>query len=144
MSDMIIVDGDVVNFLPTYGAAVVVPIPTTISGTATKAKVTGKAACLEGDEKQVQSPGCMYMAGAFVIPGTGTLKIDKLNSDQLTKKLKIEGKKVILHGSMFDAVFEVQSPAQQPTPSGSVPDPTPKYSGGKGMFMPSNTKVQSK
>jgi hypothetical protein len=144
MSDMIIVDGDVVNFLPTYGAAVVVPIPTTISGTATKAKVTGKPACLEGDEKNVQSPGCMYMAGAFVIPGTGTLKIDKLNSDQLTKKLKIEGKKVILHGSMFDAVFEVQSPAQQPTPGGPVPDPAPKYSGGKGMFVPSNTKVQSK
>lgn len=144
MSDLIIVDGDVVNFLPTYGAAVVVPIPTTISGTATKAKVTGKPACLEGDEKNVQSPGCMYIAGAFVIPGTGTLKIDKLNGDQLTGKLKIEGKKVILHGSMFDAVFEVQSPAQQPTPGGPVPDSTPKYSGGKGMFVPSNTKVHSK
>ena len=144
MSDLIIVDGDTVNFLPTYGAAIVVPIPTTIAGTASKTKVTGKAACLEGDEKNVQSAGCMYMAGAYVIPGTGTLKIDKLNSDQLTKKTKIEGKKAILHGSMFDAVFEVQSPAQQPTSGGPVPDSTSKYSGGKGMFVPSNTKVHAK
>jgi hypothetical protein len=141
MSDLIIVNGDTVNFLPTYGAAIVVPIPTTIAGTASKTKVTGKAACLEGDEKNVQSAGCMYMAGAYVIPGTGTLKIDKLNSDQLSTKTKIEGKKVILKGSMFDAVFEVQSPAQQPTAGGPVPDATSKYSGGKGMFVPSNTKV---
>jgi len=144
MSDLIIVDGDTVNFLPSFGAAVVVPIPTTIAGTASKTNVTGKPACLEGDEKDVQSAGCMYIAGGYVIPGTGTLKIDKLNSDQLTGKLKIEGKKVILHGSMFDAVFEVQSPAQQPTPGGPVPDATPKYSGGKGMFVPSNTSVHSK
>src|SRR5712664_939051 len=144
MSDLIIVDGDTVNFLPSFGAAVVVPIPTTIAGTASKTNVTGKPPCLEGDEKNVQSAGCMYIAGAYVIPGTGTLKIDKLNSDQLTKKTKIEGKKAILHGSMFDAVFEVQSPAQQPTPSGPVPDSTSKYSGGKGMFVPSNTKVHSK
>lgn len=144
MSDLIIVDGDTVNFLPSFGAAVVVPIPTTIAGTASKTKVTGKPACLEGDEKNVQSAGCMYIAGAYVIPGTGTLKIDKLNSDQLTEKTKIEGKKTILHGSMFDAMFEVQSPAQQPTLSGPVPDSTSKYSGGKGMFVPSNTKVHAK
>ena len=144
MSDLIIVDGDTVNFLPTYGAAVVVPIPTTIMGTASKTKVTGKPACLEGDEKNVQSPGCMYVAGGYVIPGTGTLKIDKLNGDQLTTRTVIESKKAILHGSMFDAVFEVQSPAQMPTSGGPVPDSTPKYSGGKGMFVPSNTKVHAK
>ena len=144
MSDFIIVDGDVVNFLPTVGAAVVVPIPTTIAGTASKTKVTGKPACLEGDEKDVKSSGCMYIAPPYVIPGTGTLKIDKLNSDQLTEKTKIEGKKVILKGSMFDAVFEVQSPAQQPAPPGPpVPDSTSKYSGGKGSFVPSNAKVKA-
>src|SRR5688572_189096 len=53
MSDVIIVDGDTVNFLPSFGAATVVPIPTTIKGTASKTKVTGKKACLEGDEKDV-------------------------------------------------------------------------------------------
>ena len=78
-------------------------------------------------------------------PGSGTLKIDALNSDQLTEKTEIEGKKVILQGSQFDAVFEVQSPAQQPTPSGApVPDSMTKYSGGKGMFVPTNVKVTAK
>src|SRR5712691_10732181 len=143
MSDFIMVDGDIVNFLPTFGAAVVVPIPTTISGTASKTKVTSKPPCLEGDEKNVKSSGCMYIAPPYVVPGTGTLKIDKLNSDQLTEKTKIEGKKVILKGSMFDAVFEVQSPAQQPTAGGPVPDSTSKYSGGKGSFVPSTAKVKA-
>jgi uncharacterized Zn-binding protein involved in type VI secretion len=142
MSDLIIVDGDMVNFLPTFGVAVVVPIPTTIAGSAAKTKVTGKPARLEGDEKDVQSAGCMYIAGGYVIPGTGTLKIDKLNSDQLTETAKIEGKKVIVHGSMFDAVFEVQSPAQT-SPPASSPDGTTKCSGGKGMFVPSNAKVHA-
>lgn len=145
MSNLIIIDGDVVNFLPTYGSAVVVPIPTTIAGSASKTTVAGKAACLEGDEKDVQSAGCMYVAPPYVIPGTGTLKIDKLAGDQLTEKTKIEGKKVILHGSTFDAVFEVQSPAQMPAPPGPpVPDSMTKYSGGKGMFVPSNASVEAK
>src|SRR5258708_21227381 len=102
MTDFIIVGGDTVNFLPAFGAAVVVPIPTTIAGTASKTKVTGKPACLEGDEKDVKSSGCMYIAPPYVIPGTGTLKIDKLNSDQLTEKTKIAGKTVILNGAKFD------------------------------------------
>ncbi len=146
MSDLIIIDGDMVNFLPTYGAAGVVPIPTTIAGTAETTEVTGKPACLEGDEADVESSGCMYIAPPYVIPGSGTLKIDKLNSDQLTEKTEIEGKKAILQGSQFDAVFEVQSPAQQPPPGPGppIPDSTPKYSGGKGMFVPSNMKVVAK
>lgn len=145
MSDLIIVDGDMVNFLPTYGAAIVVPIPTTIAGSAEKTNVTGKAACLDGDEADVESPGCMYVAPPYVIPGSGTLKIDKLNSDQLTEKTDIEGKKVIIHGSQFDALFEVQSPAQFITPAGSPQlDSTTKYTGGKGMFVPSNATVTAK
>src|SRR2546423_9327879 len=144
MTDLILVDGDTVNFLPTFGAAVVVAIPTTIAGTASKTKVTGKPACLEGDEKDVKSQGCMYVAPPYVIPGTGTLKIDKLNSDQLTEKTKIEGKKVILKGSQFDAVFEVQSPAQQPAPPGPpIPDSNTKYSGGKGSFVAANAKMKA-
>ena len=51
MSNLIIIDGDMVNFLLTCGSAVVVPIPTTIAGTAEKTTVTGKAACLEGTKE---------------------------------------------------------------------------------------------
>jgi|SRR6267378_5145857 len=140
MSDLIIVDGDTVNFLPSFGVATVVPAPTTISGSAATTKVGSKAPALEGDEKNVQSAGCMYTTATYVTPGTGTLKIDKLNNDQLTQTTTIEGKKVILKGSAFDAVFEVQSPAKSSS-SPPIADTTPKYSGGKGSFVASNTAV---
>lgn len=137
MSDLIIVDGDTVNFLPTFGSAIAVPVPTTISGSAATTKVGSKAPCLEGDEKNVQSVGCVYTMAAYV-GGTATLKIDQLSSDQLTQTTTIEGKKVILKGSMFDAVLEVTSPAVNP---GGDADKTTKYSGGKGSFVPSNTVI---
>jgi contractile injection system spike tip protein len=139
MTDLIIVDGDTVTFLPTFGAAIVVPVPTTIAGSAAKTKVGTKAPCLEGDEKNVQAAGCMYTTITYSVPGTGTLKIDKLNSDQLTGKTTIEGKKVILKGSTFDAVFEVTKGGTDPS-SGNA-DLTTKYSGGKGSFVPTNATV---
>jgi hypothetical protein len=141
MADLIIVDGDTVTFLPNFGAALVVPKPTTISSTAATTKVGTKAPCLEGDEGGVESPGCQYSTVAFPTPGSGTLKIEKLNNDQLTTKTTIEGKKVILKGSMFDAVFEVKMKAQLITPTSTTLDTTPKYSGGKGSFVPTNATV---
>ena len=139
----IIVDGDQVNWLPTFGNAIVTPIPTTISSSASKETVTGKAPCLEGDEANVSSSGCVYIAPPYVIPGTGTLKIESLAVDQLTEKTTMEGMKIILQGIMFDAVFEVQSPAQQPPPGTSppIPDSQTSYSGGKGMLIPTNFEV---
>ena len=138
MSDLIIVNGDSVTFLPSVGGATVTPSPTTISSSAATTKVSGKAPCLEGDERNVQSPGCPYVTTTHTIPGTGTLKIDRLGGDQFTQSTTAEGKKVILKGTIFDSVFEVSSPAQQPTNAGPVPDPVARYSGGKGSFVPSN------
>ena len=140
MSDLIIIDGDTVMFQPAFGAATLVPpapMTGTISSSASTTQVTGKGPCLEGDEKNVSVP-CSYMAGSFA-GGTGNLKIDKLNSDQLTSTTTIEGKKVILKGSTFDAVLEVTKQAQD-TSSGS-PDGMSKYSGGKGSFVASNQVV---
>jgi len=53
------------------------------------------------------------------------------------------GKAVLLKGGQFTAVFEVQSPAQQPPPGpGSpIPDSMTKYSG-NGSFQTTNTKFQ--
>jgi hypothetical protein len=143
MSDFIIVDGDQVMFLPPFGSAIVVPIPTTITGSGEN-NATKKKACVDGDETSVESAGCMYMAPPYVIPGTGTLKIDKLAGDQLAKKSNSGGKAVMLKGAQFDAVFEVQSPAQMPAPPAPpVPDSMTKYSGGKGMFINSNMTVKA-
>jgi hypothetical protein len=138
MADFIIKDGDQAMFLPNFGNAMVVVRPGNISSSS-KSSIQGSAMCVKGDESSVSVPGCMYTAPPYVIPGSGTLTIKALASDQLAKKYLCGEKKVILKGGQFDAEFQVQSPAQQPTPSGPVPDATPMYSG-KGMFITTNMK----
>lgn len=138
MADFILIEGDKVNFLPAFGQAVVVVKPGDMKGSG-PAKIKGKKICVDGDESKVSVPGCMYIAGPYAIPGSGTLKIDSLAGDQKAKKTKVGGKPVLLKGKMFNAKFEVQSPAKQPPPGpGSpIPDSTTSYSG-KGMFITTN------
>lgn len=135
-----IVTGDQVMFLPNFGSAVITPIPGVITGSATKTFVTGKPVCLEGDEKKVVVPGVAYINAAYTIPGVGILTIQALGGDQTSKKTKIEGKAPILMGTLFDAKFTVNVPAQMPTPGGPVPDSVPMFMG-KGMFVPTNMTV---
>lgn len=137
MSDFILIDGDRINFIPTFGMAIVMVQPGILTGTG-KGTVVGKPVCIEGDEKNVSIAGCSYIAGPYSIPGIGTLKIDALAGDQKALKTNCNGKAVLLKGTMFTAKFEVQSPAQQPS-SPPVPDATPSYSG-QGMFQTTNTK----
>ena len=143
MNKLILIDGDLAMFLPSFGAATVVVQPGTMkaSGPAT---IGGKKICVDGDESKVEVPGCVYITAQHSIPGTGTLKIAALASDQKAKKTKTGGKAVLLKGSQFTAKFEVQSPAQQPPPGpGSpIPDATPQYSG-QGSFMPAQIKFTS-
>ena len=137
MPDSAIVSGDQVMFQPAQGAATLIaPAIIPINGSGTMA-VMGKPVCLEGDEKNVQLP-VPYIAGAYVIPGMGLLTIKQLAGDQLSKKT-LNSKKLILKGALFDSEMQVTAPAQQPTPSGPVPDPNAKYAG-KGQFMTTNVK----
>ena len=142
MSDFILIDGDMAMFMPSFGAAVVVVQPGTITGSG-PATLDGTLLCVEGDESSVSVPGCMYMTPQYSIPGTGTLSIDALASDQLATKTSTGSTPVLLKGGNFTAKFEVQSPAQQPPPGpGSpIPDATPSYSG-QGMFMTTNVKLK--
>jgi hypothetical protein len=139
MSDFILVEGDKANFLPNFGAAIVVVQPGELKGSG-PATLKGKKICVEGDEKQVSVAGCTYMTPQYSIPGTGTLKIDSLAGDQKASKTKTGDKAVLLKGGNFTAKFEVQSPAKQPPPGpGSpIPDSASQYSG-KGMFVTTNT-----
>lgn len=142
MTDFILIDGDKAIFLPNFGSAMVVVKPGDLkaSGPAT---LNGKKVCVDGDEKNVSVPGCMYMAPPYVIPGTGTLKIAALAGNQKAKKTNTGGKLVLLKGGNFTAKFEVQSPAKQPPPGpgAPIPDATPQYSG-SGMFVTTNMKFQ--
>ena len=142
MSDFILMEGDIAQFMPNFGAAVVIPLPGTLQGSGL-ATLNAKKLCVDGDEKNVSVPGCVYMTPQYCIPGSGTLKIDSLAGDQKAKKMKTGGKAVLLKGSNFTAIFEVQSPAQQPTPAGPIPDATPQYGGGTGQFITTNAKFKA-
>lgn len=140
--DYILLDGDTVQFLPSFGPATVVVRPGRLDGSG-PSTFNGKKVCVAGDEDAVQVQGCMYMSGAFSIPGTGTLKIDRLGNDQTAQHTQSGGKKMLLKGAMFQAKFEVQSPAQQPNPNGPpVPDPMSQYMGGQGQFITMNSKYK--
>lgn len=138
--EQIIVSGDVVNFLPPFGSAIITPIPGAMVGSATTVMTTSKPTCVEGDEKNVVVPGVPYINPPNVIPGVGILTIDKLASDQLSTKTTSGGKKVILKGVQFDAKFTVVTPAQKPTPAGPIPDTVTSFMG-KGMFVNTNMTV---
>jgi hypothetical protein len=142
MSDFILIEGDKAVFMPNFGAAIVVVRPGDLKGSG-PATIKGKKICIDGDEKQVSVSGCTYMTPQYCIPGTGTLKINALTSNQKASKTKTGGKAVLLKGTVFTAKFEVQSPAQQPPPGpGSpIPDSTVQYSG-QGMFDTTNTLFQ--
>ena len=142
MPDFILVEGDKANFIPTFGAAIVVVKPGDLKGSG-PATFNGKKLCVDGDEKDVSVAGCTYMTPQYSIPGTGTLTIASLAGDQKAKKTNTGGKALLLKGSMFTAKFEVQSPAKQPPPGpgAPIPDATPQYSG-NGTFITTNTKFQ--
>ena len=139
MADFIVIDQDQALFFPTFGVALVVPQPgkITASGPAT---LNGKKVCIEGDEGTVTVQGCTYMTPVYSIPGTGTLLIDQLGADQVAEHTQSGSTKVLLKGSKFKAKFQVQSPAQQPTAGGPIPDSTTEYGNGEGMFVTTNAK----
>ena len=141
MGDKVLTDGDMVVFMPVFSPAIVVVQPGKIPGSG-PASIGGKKVCVDGDEAQVSVPGCTYITPSHPIPGVGTLKIASLAGNQKARSVQTGGKPVLLKGAMFTAKFEVQSPAQQPTPAGPVPDATPQYSG-QGQFMPVNQQVSA-
>jgi hypothetical protein len=141
MSDFILIDGDIVMFMPSFAAATVIVQPGKLAGSG-PATIGGKKICVDGDESKVSVPGCMYMTPQYSIPGTGTLKIAALAGDQKAQHTNTGGKPVLLKGGNFTAKFEVQSPAKQPPPAPGppIPDATPQYSG-NGMFVTTNMKA---
>jgi hypothetical protein len=143
MADFVVIDGDMAQFLPSFGMATVVVQPGTMRGSGPATK-EGKALCLAGDEANLQVPGCTYMTAQHTIPGVGTLGIQALAGDQQTVKTTHQGKALILVGGQFQAKFAVSAPAMQPPPGlGSpIPDATPQYSG-QGMFVTTNSSFRA-
>jgi hypothetical protein len=140
--DFIIVTGDMIQVTippPAIVPQLMAPVP--LVGTSPKVSVGGKPICLEGDELPAALKAPMpYTAPPFVIPGTGTLEITLLPNN---KTMQTEnGKKILIKGATFTVKFNVQTPAQQPTPAGPVPDPV-AVKPGTAQFITTNMQVMA-
>ncbi|MCB9304645.1 MAG: hypothetical protein H6566_28760 [Lewinellaceae bacterium] len=140
MADYILINGDQAIFQPTFGAATVAVRPGRIKGSGAS-NCQGQKVCVDGDEKSVEVPGCIYMTPQFPTPGAGTLKIGALAGNQKARKTKSGKKNVLLKGGTFQATFEVQTPAQNTSGPAPVSDPMTQYPG-SGGFINTNTKFK--
>ena len=142
MGDFIIKTGDQIQITvppPAIVPQLMAPVP--LTGSSTSVQVGGSPACLQGDElpPAIQGP-LMYTSPPFVTPGTGTIQI-VLMPTNLTMTTQ-NGKPMLLKGATFQAIFNVMSPAMQPTPVGPIPDPV-MVKPCTAQFITTNTTVQA-
>lgn len=140
--DFIIVTGDMIQVtIPPPAIVPMLMAPVPLTGTSQKVTIGGKPICLEGDElpPSLKSP-MPYTAPPYVTPGTGTLQITLLPNN---KTMQTEnGKKILIKGATFTVKFNVQTPAQMPTPGGPVPDPL-MVKPGTAQFITTNVQVKA-
>lgn len=147
MADFILVKGDKAMYLPpTFSGAIVFAPPGTLTGSG-PAKIGGKEICVLGDEASATMENVSYIAPPFVIPGMGTVEIiafDPGDDKHVAEITSTGGKKVLLKGTPFKALFTVETKAQMIVP-GSKPeeDQSPDYEG-QGMFLNTNFKIKGK
>jgi hypothetical protein len=142
VSDFVLIDGDIVMFLPLFpqpSPAIVTVLPGKLEGSG-PATIGGKKICVEGDEGKVKVSGCAYLTPQCPIPGVGELTIEALADDQKAGHTKTGGKPVLLKGTKFKAKFTPKTKAKMPPPT-SAEDPVVGDYQGEGMFITTNLKV---
>lgn len=142
MGDFVIKTGDMIQITvppPALVPQLMAPVP--LTGSSTSVQVAGSPACLQGDElpPAIQGP-LMYTSPPFVTPGTGQIQIILVPTNLTTTTQN--GKPMLLKGATFQAIFNVQSPAMQPTPVGPIPDPV-MVKPCTAQFITTNTTVQA-
>ena len=140
--DFIIVTGDMIQVTITPPAIVpllMAPVP--LVGTGQTVLIGGKPICLEGDELPPSLKAPMpYTAPPYVTPGTGKLEITLLPNNKTIQTQN--GKKILVKGATFTVKFNVQTPAQMPTPAGPVPDPV-AVKPGTAQFITTNVQIKA-
>lgn len=136
--DFVVLSNDQAIFDPVFSAAIVVPAPGVITGSAPQ-NSNGVTACVVGDEASVVVPGVTYTVGALV-GGVGTLSILVLGPDQQARNATSGGRPLILKGTQFRAQLQVIVPATNP--NSGVTDPVPIHFGA-GRFQTVNTVYQA-
>ena len=143
MTDFVIKTGDMLEVTipePAVVPALEAPLP--LTGSSANVTIGGVPVCLQGDElpMELREP-LPYTAPPFSIPGTGMLTLTLL-PENLTQQTTNGGKPLLIRGATFTAMFTVEDPAQQPTPTGPVPDPEVEKPG-TARFITTNESVQA-
>ena len=123
MGDFIIRTGDMLKVtIPPPAIVPMLEAPVPMVGTGETVMAISMPICLMGDQipPPLMAP-LPYTAPPFVTPGMGTLELILPPSNWTIKTLN--GKTILLKGTVFQAIFNVSVPAMQPTPAGPIPDP---------------------
>jgi hypothetical protein len=142
VTDFVIKTGDMLEVtIPEPALVPALEAPQPLTGSSTNVTIGGGTpVCLQGDElpMALREP-LPYTAPPFTIPGTGTLMLTLL-PENLTTKTVNGGKPLLIKGATFTAMFTVETPAQQPTPTGPAPDPELEKPG-TARFITTNESV---
>ncbi|OWY38915.1 hypothetical protein CEK28_10325 [Xenophilus sp. AP218F] len=133
MSKQALLSGDQILCKGPMGKAILLaPVPLPLAGSGQKLKVGGKPVAVEGDIAKSKLPG-PYIAGPHAIPGVLLLQADKEEANQLSTKLKVRGKKVLLKEAA-PIKGKLTAPAMKPNPPPAPPEPdsTSEYKAPKG------------
>ncbi|MEV6718016.1 hypothetical protein AB0M48_38930 [Lentzea sp. NPDC051208] len=141
MGDLVIKTGDLIKItIPPPAIVPQLQAPVPLTGSSTNVMVANMYVCLLGDELPDMISGLLpYTAPPFITPGTGRLQINLLPAN-MTRQTVNGGKVLLVKGQQFPVTFTVQTPAQQPTPTGPLPDTLPVKQG-TGQFITTNMTV---
>jgi len=138
MSDLAVLDGDLLQFDPMFGnRTVTVTGPAMIRGSG-KATINQRKMCVRGDETKVQVNAQYTIPGYS--PGAGILTIMMLAANQQAPRC-LSGAPLLIKGQQFIARFTPTQPAMT-TSTPSTPD-APAPSLGKGRFITNQAFVRA-
>lgn len=142
-ADFVIKTGDMIKItIPPPAVIPMIEAPVPLVGTGVTVTVMGTPVCLEGDELPPELRVPMpYTAPPFVTPGVGTVQVILIPGVHTTLQTTNE-KPILIRGTPFEAMFNVETPAMQPTPAGPVPDPL-LVKPGIAEFITTNVVVQA-
>jgi hypothetical protein len=141
--DFIIKTGDMIKItIPPPAIIPMIEAPVPLVGTGETVTVMGSPICLEGDELPIQlRTPIPYTAPPFVTPGMGMIQVFLIPGVHTTL-LTSNKKPILIKGSVFQAMFNVEAPAMQPTPAGPIPDPL-LAKPGTAQFITTNATVKA-
>ena len=122
MSTEVLVSGSQLQYADPLGEAkLVAPVMRTLSGSGRQLTIGGQPVLVEGDTTQPPMPG-NYLTSSHSLPGGLLLNAKAERDDQLSTKLTVGGKKVVL-AVKADSIGQMIAPAMKPNPPPAPPEP---------------------